>query len=180
LLWLQHRLRCEMQCLLQCRLRSQHPVLPVRRADVYYHVLDESTTTVGLDHFLGVDMSKYTENPSLVVVAATRKRYVKNNNWHVDVEFRFLRRFNFATFTLMALAFLILCVCSSCLLTQARSARSNHNFSLIWNLLYCSQRLAAAEFYHISYFILLISILLCFSVISVFYTVIQAKMFTLF
>jgi len=172
--------KCNVCCSVVCEVNIQYFPFDEQTCTITYYAADESTTTVGLDHYLGVDMSKYTENPSLVVVAATRKRYVKNNNWHVDVEFRFLRRFNFATFTLMALAFLIVCVCSSCLLTRARSARSNHNFSLIWNLLYCRQRLAAAEFYHISYFILLISILLCFSVISVFYTVIQAKMFTLF
>jgi len=146
---------------------------------ITYYAVDETISTLELDHYLGIDMSEYTENPSWVVVAATRKRYVKNNNWHVDVEFRFQRRANFAMLTLvtplMALAFLNVCV----FLVPINSGEKG-SFSITIFLSYgifltlISDSLPQNSL-QLSFFIVLIVMMLCVSVISVFYTVLQAK-----
>jgi len=124
-------------------------------------------------------MSEYTENPSWVIVAATRKRYVKNNNWHIDVKFRFQRRANFATSTLVTplitLAFLNVCVFLVPIISGEKGAFSVTIF-LSYGIFFTviSESLPQNSL-QISFFTLLIAILLCVSVISVFYTVLQTK-----
>ena len=146
---------------------------------ITYYAADESISTVELDHYLGLDMSEYTENPSWIIVAATRKRYVKNNNWHVDVEFRFQRRANFATFTLvtplMTLAFLNVCVFLVPINSGEKGAFSITIF-LSYGIFFTviSDSLPQNSL-QVSFFVVFIVMLLCVSVISVFYTVLQAK-----
>ena len=146
---------------------------------ITYYAADETTTTLELDHYLGLDMSEYTDNPSWIVVAATRKRYVKNNNWHVDVEFRFQRRANFATFTLviplMTLTFLNVCVFLVPIKSGEKGAFSITIF-LSYGIFFTvvSDSLPHNSL-QVSFFIVFIVMLLCVSVISVFYTVLQAK-----
>ena len=124
-------------------------------------------------------MSEYTENPSWVIVAATRKRYVKDNNWHVDVEFRFQRRPNFATFTLvtplMALAFLNVCVFLVPINSGEKGAFSITIFLSYGIFLTVISDSLPQNSLQISFFIVFIVMLLCVSVLSVFYTVLQAK-----
>jgi len=124
-------------------------------------------------------MSEYTENPTWIIVAAARKRYVKDNNWHVGIEFRFQRRAHFATFTLvtplMALAFLNVCV----FLVPINSGEKG-SFSITIFLSYgifftvISDSLPQNSL-QVSFFILFIVMLLCVSVMSVFYTILQTK-----
>jgi len=166
-------------CSVVCEVNIQYFPFDEQTCTITYYAADETTDTLELDHYLGLDMSEYIENPSWVIVAATRKRYIKNNNWHVDAEFRLLRRANFATFTLvtplMALAFLNVCV----FLVPINSGEKG-TFSITVFLSYgifftvISDSLPQNSL-QISYFVLYIVILLCLSVISVFYTVIQAK-----
>ena len=146
---------------------------------ITYYVADESTATVELDHYLGLDRSEYTENPSWIVVAATRKRYVKNNNWHVDVEFRFQRRANFATFTLVTplitLAFLNVCVFLVPINSGEKGAFSITIFLSYGVFFTVVSDSLPHNSLQISFFIVFVLMLLCVSVMSVFYTVLQAK-----
>jgi len=146
---------------------------------ITHNAADESTSTVELDHYLGVDMSEYTENPTWIIVAAVRKRYVKENNWHVGIEFRLQRRANFATFTLvtplMALAFLNVCV----FLVPINSGEKG-SFSITIFLSYGIFFTVVSDSnphnsLQISFFIIFIVVLLCVSVLSVFYTILKAK-----
>jgi len=146
---------------------------------ITYYVADETTSTVELDHYLGLDMSEYTENPSWMVVSATRKRYVKNNNWHVDVEFRLQRRANFAMFTLvtplMALAFLNVCVFLVPINSGEKGVFSVTIFLSYGIFLTVISDSLPQNSLQVSFFIVFIVVLLCVSVISVFYTVLQTK-----
>ncbi|XP_052820439.1 acetylcholine receptor subunit beta-type lev-1-like [Mya arenaria] len=163
-----------------CDVDIQYFPFDEQTCTITYYAADETVDTVELDHYLGTDMSEYSENPSWLIVGAFRKRYVKNNNWHIDVEFRLQRRANFATFTLitplMMLAFLNICV----FLVPVNSGEKG-SFSVTIFLSYgifftvISDTLLQNSL-QISFFVLLIVVLLCLSVISVFYTVIQAKL----
>jgi len=163
-----------------CEVNIQYFPFDEQTCTITYYAADESTDTLELDHYLGLDMSEYTENPSWIIVAATRKRYVKNNNWHVDIKFKFLRRANFATFTLvtplMALAFLNVCVFLVPINSGEKGTYSIAIFLSYGIFLTVISGSLPPNSLQISYFILLISILLCFSVISVFYTVLQSKL----
>jgi len=147
---------------------------------ITYYAAGETTDTLELDHYLGLDMSEYTENPSWVVVAATRKRYIKNNNWHVDVEFRFQRRANFATFTLvtplMALAFLNVCVFLVPIDSGEKGAFSITIFLSYGIFITVVSDSLPPNSLQVSFFILLIVMLICVSVLSVFYTILQTKL----
>ena len=150
-----------------------------QKCTLTYYAADENTATLELDHYQGLDLSEYTENPTWTIVAATRKRYVKNNNWHIDVDFRFLRRANFAMFTLvtplLALAFLNVCVFLVPINSGEKGAFSITIF-LSYGIFFTviSDSLPQNSL-QISFFVLFIVILLCVSVVSVFYTVLQAK-----
>jgi len=112
-------------------------------------------------------------------VAVTRKRYVKHNNWHIDVNFRFQRRASFATLTLvtplMALAFLNVCVFLVPINSGEKGSYSITIFLSYGIFLTVVQNSLPHNSLQISYFMLVLSIMLCFSVISVFYTVLQSK-----
>ncbi|WAR05843.1 ACH1-like protein [Mya arenaria] len=163
-----------------CDVDIQYFPFDEQTCTITYYAADETVDTVELDHYLGTDMSEYSENPSWVIVGASRKRYIKDNNWYIDVEFRLQRRANFATFTLitplMMLAFLNICV----FLVPINSGEKG-SFSVTIFLSYgifftvISDTLPQNSL-QISFFILLIVVLLCLSVVSVFYTVIQAKL----
>jgi len=146
---------------------------------ITYYAADESTRTVELDHYLGLDMSEYTENPSWIIVAATRKRYVKDKNWHVDIEFWFQRRANFATLTLvtplMALAFLNVCVFLVPINSGEKGSFSITIFFSYGIFLTVISDALPQNSLEISLFIVFVVMLLCVSVMSVFYTVLQAK-----
>ncbi|XP_052762276.1 uncharacterized protein LOC128204914 [Mya arenaria] len=163
-----------------CDVDIQYFPFDEQTCTVTYYAADETVDTVELDHYLGTDMSEYSENPSWVIVGASRKRYIKDNNWYIDVEFRLQRRANFATFTLitplMMLAFLNICV----FLVPIDSGEKG-SFSVTIFLSYgifftvVSDTLPQNSL-QLSFFILLVVVLLCLSVVSVFYTVIQAKL----
>jgi len=112
-------------------------------------------------------------------VTATRKRYVKENNWHVDIEFRLQRRANFATFTLvtplMALAFLNVCVFLVPINSGEKGSFSKTTF-LSYGIFFTvvSDSIPHTSL-QISFFVIFIVVLLCVSVMSVFYTILQAK-----
>jgi len=124
-------------------------------------------------------MNEYTENPTWIVVAATRTRFVKNNNWHVSIEFQFQRRVSVATFTLvtplMALAFLNVCVFLVPINSGEKGAFSITIFLSYGIFFTVINDSLPQNSLQVSFFILLIVILLCLSVLSVFYTVLQAK-----
>ncbi|XP_052820518.1 neuronal acetylcholine receptor subunit alpha-2-like [Mya arenaria] len=165
-----------------CDVDIQYFPFDDQTCTVTYYAADETVDTVELDHYLGTDMSEYSENPSWLIVGASRNRYVKENNWYIDVKFRLQRRANFAAFTLitplMMLAFLNICV----FLVPINSGEKG-SFSVTMFLSYgifftmISDSLPHNSL-QISFFILLIVALLCLSVVAVFYTVIQAKLVT--
>ena len=144
-----------------------------------YYAADESITSLELDHYRGVDMSEYTENPSWKMMVATRKRYIRDNNWQVDIEFKLQRRANFALFTLVTPLIMLAFLNISVFLVPINSGEKG-SFSITIFLSYgilftvISDTLPQNSL-QIPYFVLFISILLCLCVISVFYTVIQAK-----
>jgi len=163
-----------------CDVNIQYFPFDEQTCTMTYYAADESITSLELDHYLGVDMSEYTENPSWKVVAATRKRYIKDNNWYVDIQFKLQRRANFALFTLVAPLVMLAFLNISVFLVPINSGEKG-SFSITIFLSYgifftvVSDTLPQNSL-QISYFVLFISILLCLSVVSVFYTVLQAKL----
>jgi len=162
-----------------CDVNIQYFPFDEQTCTMTYYAADESITSLELDHYRGVDMSEYTENPSWKMIAATRKRYIKDNNWHVDIEFKLQRRANFALFTLVTPLIMLAILNISVFLVPINSGEKG-SYSITIFLSYgifftvISDTLPQNSL-QISYFVLFISILLCLSVTSVFYTVIQAK-----
>ena len=163
-----------------CDVNIQYFPFDEQTCTMTYYASDESVTSLELDHYLGVDMSEYTENPSWKIVAATRKRYIKNDNWHVDVVFKLQRRANFALFTLVAPLLMMAFLNIGVFLVPINSGEKGA-FSITIFLSYgifftvISDTLPQNSL-QISYFVLFISILLGLSVVSVLYTIIQAKL----
>ncbi|XP_052782915.1 acetylcholine receptor subunit beta-type unc-29-like [Mya arenaria] len=149
-----------------------------------YSVPGETMDTLDLDHYQNVDMSEYAENPSWIIVGVSRTRYIRDNNYNIDIEFRMRRRADFTTFTLVAplmmLAFLNICV----FLIPSNSGEKG-SFSITIFLAYSVYISMMSETLphnsvEVSLFVVFIIVLLCLSVVSVFYTIIQAKLASAF
>ncbi|KAH3730786.1 hypothetical protein DPMN_056783 [Dreissena polymorpha] len=163
-----------------CDVNIQYFPFDVQTCVLTYYVADESTASVTLDHYLTVDMSEYSENAEWVVTSVTRQRVVRNNNYYIDIEFRLQRRANFALFTLiaplMALAFLNISV----FLVPVDSGEKG-SFAITIFLSYGVFMTIISDTLpnnsaQTSTFVLLLETLLCLSVLSVVYTVVQAKL----
>ncbi|KAH3811985.1 hypothetical protein DPMN_140404 [Dreissena polymorpha] len=124
-------------------------------------------------------MSEYTENAAWILTSVSRKRVVRNSNYYVDIEFRLQRRANFALFTLiaplMALAFLNI----SLFLVPVESGEKGSflmtiflSYGVFITIISDTLPNNSAQ---TSVFVVLIETLLCLSVLSVVYTVIQAR-----
>ncbi|XP_060579757.1 neuronal acetylcholine receptor subunit beta-4-like [Ruditapes philippinarum] len=146
---------------------------------VTYYVSDETITTVMLDHPKSVTLDEYTENSAWKITSLNKRKYLLYNTYHIDIEFQLQRRPNFATFTLimplLMLAFLNICV----FLVPVGSGEKG-SFAITIFLSYgifvtiVSDTLPDNSL-QISYFLLFIIVLLFMSVLSVVYTIIQAK-----
>jgi hypothetical protein len=133
-----------------------------------------------LDHPKSVTLDEYTENSAWKITSLSKRKYLLYNTYHIDIEFQLQRRANFATFTLimplLMLAFLNICV----FLVPVGSGEKG-SFAITIFLSYgifvtiVSDTLPDNSL-QISYFLLFIIVLLFMSVLSVVYTIIQAKL----
>ncbi|WAR00213.1 ACH1-like protein [Mya arenaria] len=145
-----------------------------------YYVSDETIRTVVLDHYLNVDMSEYSENSAWTIASVTKSRYLLYNTYFIDIEFRLQRRANFTTFTLI-MPLLMLAFLNICIFLVPIGSGEKGSFSITIFLSYgifvtiISDTLPHNSL-QVSFFVLFIVILLILSVISVFYTIIQAKL----
>jgi hypothetical protein len=133
-----------------------------------------------LDHPYSVTLDEYTENSAWKITSLSKRKYLLYNTYHIDIEFQLQRRPNFATFTLimplLMLAFLNICV----FLVPVGSGEKG-SFAITIFLSYgifvtiVSDTLPDNSL-QISYFLLFIIVMLFMSVLSVVYTIIQAKL----
>lgn len=145
-----------------------------------YYVSDETIITVELDHSAEVNLEEFTENSAWAVTSVTRRRFLKYNTYFVDVEFNLQRRANFATFTLV-MPLLMLAFLNICIFLVPSGSGEKGSFAITIFLAYgifvtiVSDTLPDNSL-QICYFLLFIIVLLFMSVLSVFYTVVQAKL----
>jgi len=163
-----------------CDVNVQYFPFDEQTCKMTFYVAVESLDTLEFDHYQTVDMSEYVENPEWVMIGATRTRFIRDNNYNVELEFRLRRRADFTAFTLVApllmLAFLNICVFlvpSDCGEKGAFSITVFLAYSVYMSII--SETLPHNSV-QLSFFVVFIIVLLCMSVVSVFYTIIQAKM----
>ncbi|KAH3842387.1 hypothetical protein DPMN_115883 [Dreissena polymorpha] len=109
-----------------------------------------------------------------------RRKYLLYNTFNIDIEFRLQRRANFTTFTLI-MPLLMLAFLNICIFLVPIGSGEKGSFSITIFLSYgifvtiISDTLPHNSL-QVSFFVLFIVILLVLSVISVFYTIMQAKL----
>ncbi|XP_052819992.1 acetylcholine receptor subunit alpha-like [Mya arenaria] len=167
-----------------CNVNVRYYPFDEQTCTLTFYVPGESVDTLELDHYKNVDMSECMENAAWIIVGVSRTRHVRDNNYNIDIEFKMQRRADFTTFTLVApllmLAFLNICV----FLVPSNSGEKG-SFSITIFLAYSVYMSMMSETLphnsvEISFFIVFIIVLLCLSVVSVFYTIIQAKLASAF
>ncbi|XP_060587046.1 acetylcholine receptor subunit beta-type unc-29-like isoform X1 [Ruditapes philippinarum] len=147
---------------------------------ITYYVSDETITTVELDHPSDVNLDEYTANSAWRIASISQRRYLLYNTYHIDVEFKVQRRANFATFTLI-MPLLMLAFLNVCIFLVPVGSGEKGSFAITIFLSYgifvtiVSDTLPDNSL-QISYFLLFIIVLLFMSVLSVLYTIIQAKL----
>lgn len=147
---------------------------------ITYYVSDETITTVELDHPSDVKLDEYSENSAWKITQVSKRRYLQYNTYYIDVEFRLQRRANFATFTLIMPLLMLAFLNISIFLVPIGSGEKG-SFAITIFLSYgifvtiVSDTLPDNSL-QVSYFLLFIIVLLFMSVLSVFYTIIQAKL----
>jgi hypothetical protein len=143
-------------------------------------VSDETITTVVLDHPEDVTLDEFTENSAWSIMSVNKRRYLLYNTYHIDVEFKLQRRANFATFTLI-MPLLMLAFLNICIFLVPIGSGEKGSFAITIFLSYgifvtiVSDTLPDNSL-QVSYFLLFIIVLLFMSVLSVLYTIIQAKL----
>jgi len=163
-----------------CDVNVQYFPFDEQTCKMTFYVSGESLYTLEFDHFQTVDMSEYSENPEWVMLSATRTRYVRDNNYNVELEFRLRRRADFTAFTLVA-PLLMLAFLNICVFLVPSDCGEKGTFSITVFLAYSVYLSIISETLphnsvQLSFFVVFIIVLLCMSVVSVFYTIIQAKM----
>lgn len=147
---------------------------------ITYYASDETVNSVTLDHDVKLSMDEYTENAGWQILAVTKRRYLKYNTYFIDIAFHVQRRAGFTTFTL-TIPLLMLAFLNICIFLVPIGSGEKGSFAITIFLSYgifvtiVSNTLPHNSL-QVSYFVLLITILLLLSVLSVFYTVLQAKL----
>lgn len=164
-----------------CEVDIQFYPFDEQTCTLVYYVSDETERTVTLTHPESVLMDEFIENSEWNLVNVHQTKYKRYDTWFIEVHFTVQRRATFATFTmivpLLMLAFLNICV----FLVPIDSGEKG-SFSITIFLSYgifvsiVSDTLPHNSL-QISFFVLFLVVLLLFSVLSVFYTIMQAKLF---
>lgn len=151
---------------------------------ITYYVSDETIATIALNHDPDLSMEEFTENSAWKVMAVSKRTYLKQNAHFIDIKFHVQRRAGFTTFTLI-MPLLMLAFLNICIFLVPIGSGEKGSFAITIFLAYgifvsiVSDTLPHNSL-HVSYFVLLITVLLFVSVLSVFYTVVQAKLVALF
>ncbi|XP_045197633.2 neuronal acetylcholine receptor subunit alpha-3-like [Mercenaria mercenaria] len=147
---------------------------------ITFYVSDETVTSVVLSHHNEVTLDEYTENTAWKIMKIVKKQYRKYNSNFIDIQFHVQRRAGFTTFTLI-MPLLMLAFLNVCIFLVPIGSGEKGSFAITIFLSYgifitiISNTLPQNSL-QISYFVLFITILLFLSVLSVFYTVLQAKL----
>ncbi|XP_045180690.2 acetylcholine receptor subunit beta-type unc-29-like [Mercenaria mercenaria] len=163
-----------------CHVDIKYYPFDEQTCTITYYVSDETITTVELDHPEHVNLDEYTENSAWRITSLSKRRYLLYNTYHIDVEFKLQRRANFATFTLI-MPLLMLAFLNICIFLVPIGSGEKGSFAITIFLSYgifvtiVSDTLPDNSL-QISYFLLFIIVLLFMSVLSVLYTIIQAKL----
>jgi len=163
-----------------CDVNVQYFPFDEQTCKMTFYAAGESLDTLELDHYQTLDMSEYTENAEWVMVGSRRTRYIRDNNYNIELEFRLSRRAYFTAFTLVA-PLLMLAFLNICVFLVPADCGEKGTFSITVFLAYSVYLSIISETLphnsvQLSVFVVFIIVLLCMSVVSVFYTIIQAKM----
>ncbi|XP_052759935.1 5-hydroxytryptamine receptor 3A-like [Mya arenaria] len=125
-------------------------------------------------------MSEYVENPAWIIIGVSLTRYIRDNNYNIDIEFRMQRRTDFTLFTVVA-PLMMLELLNICVFLVPSNSGEKGSFSITVFLAYSVyismlSNTLPHNSVEVSLFIMFIIVLLCLSVVSVFYTIIQSKL----
>ncbi|KAL4218058.1 Neuronal acetylcholine receptor subunit [Mactra antiquata] len=163
-----------------CHVDIKYYPFDEQRCIITYYVSDETKTTVVLNHDGKVNLDEFTENSAWVISDVETNRYLVYNTWFIDVVFKLQRRANFTTFTLI-MPLLMLAFLNICIFLVPIGSGEKGSFAITIFLSYgifvtiVSDTLPDNSL-QVSLFLLFIIVLLFLSVLSVFYTIIQAKL----
>jgi nicotinic acetylcholine receptor len=147
-------------------------------------VSDETEATVVLNHNTDVTLEEFTDNTAWDVKQVETKQITKYNTSFINISFHVHRRAGFVTFTLI-MPLLMLAFLNICIFLVPIGSGEKGTFSITIFLSYgifitvVSNTLPPNSL-QISYFVLFITVLLFLSVLTVFYTVLQAKLIAVF
>ncbi|XP_053398263.1 acetylcholine receptor subunit beta-type unc-29-like [Mercenaria mercenaria] len=167
-----------------CDVNIKYYPFDKRVCKISFYVSDETVTSVVLSHHNEVTLDEYTENTAWKIIKIVRNRCTKYNSNFIDIDFHVLRRAGFTTFTLI-MPLLMLAFLNICLFLLPTGSGEKGSFAITIFLSYgifitiISNTLPKNSL-QVSYFVLFVTLLLLLSVLSVFYTVLQAKLVAVF
>ena len=163
-----------------CNVNIQFYPFDKQICSITYYVSDETIATVYLSHENDVTLDEYTNNTAWEIIKVETSHYRKYNSNFIQIDFYLHRRAGFVTFTLI-MPLLMLSFLNTCIFLVPIRSGEKGAFSITIFLSYgifitiISNTLPQNSL-QISYFVLLITVLLILSVFTVFYTVLQAKL----
>ena len=146
-----------------------------------YYVANEDNTTVTLDHIEDVPLDEYMENAAWKLVDISRERELKWGTYFINIHFKLERRAHFATFTIVT-PLLMLSFLNVGVFMVPNDSGEKGTFAITVFLSYgifitiISDTLPHNSL-QTSFFVVFIICLLSVSAFSVFYAVLQAKLF---
>ncbi|XP_060589587.1 acetylcholine receptor subunit beta-type unc-29-like [Ruditapes philippinarum] len=167
-----------------CDVNIQYYPFDKQVCTLTFYVSDETEATVVLNHNTDVTLEEFTDNTAWDVKQVETKQITKYNTSFINISFHVHRRSGFVTFTLI-MPLLMLAFLNICIFLVPIGSGEKGTFSITIFLSYgifitvVSNTLPPNSL-QISYFVLFITVLLFLSVLTVFYTVLQAKLIAVF
>ncbi|KAL4231609.1 Neuronal acetylcholine receptor subunit [Mactra antiquata] len=149
---------------------------------IVYYAADESIDRVELNHNDEVLMRSLNknENAAWKIHKVERNKFIRSNNYHIEIIFYLSRRPNYAMYTLIV-PLLMLSALNVCMFLVPIESGEKGGFAITIFLSYgiyisiLSDKLPHNSL-QTSFFIVFLTLLLVFSVVSVLYSVIEAKL----
>lgn len=163
-----------------CDVDIQYYPFDEQFCKIIYYIADETIDTVELNHDSEVPLTEINENSAWKLLGVSRKKVVQSNNYYIEIEFHLSRRPNYATFTLVV-PLLMLASLNMCIFLVPIESGEKGGLAITVFLSYgifisiLSDKLPHNSL-QTSFFVVFITLLLVLSVLSVLYSVIQAKL----
>lgn len=152
----------------------------VQTCKLTYYAADETKKTIQYDHVVEVEMKEFTENSGWRVIEVRSNKVLRKNNYQIEVEFVLRRRPNFSTFTIIIPLLMLASINVSMFLIPIDSGEKG-GFAITIFLAYLIfltiiKNHLPDNSTQTSGFIVFVDTLLLMGVMSVIYSIVQAKL----